>query len=92
VVRCDHDCHVVELCSEPGCRRLRRRIGGWCDLHTPATTEPAVMAYAFDLTATQTEELRRQVEADAQPLFIAAIAYILASQAGHVVDVALEAH
>lgn len=75
-VRCDCHCHVVELCVEPGCRRLARRLGGWCELHAPRPVEP--VGVAFDLTDEQLANIRAQVEADAMPLFVAALGFILA--------------
>lgn len=75
VVRCDCHCHVVELCREPGCRRLSRLAGGWCNLHDP---RPAPIGIAYDLTDAQLANIRDQVEADAMPLFVAALGFILA--------------
>lgn len=74
-VRCDCHCHVVELCVEPACRRLSRRTGGFCDLHAP---RPDPVGVAYDLTDEQLDHIRDQVEADAAPLFVAALGFILA--------------
>lgn len=77
VVRCDCPCHVVELCGEPGCRRVARLAGGWCNLHDPRP-KPELVGVAYDLTDEQLANIRAQVEADAQPLFVAALGFILA--------------
>lgn len=76
----------VILCAEPGCPRAAA-YRSRCIEHS--ATPPRVTSIAHDLSDAEYAKLRAQVAADAAPLFLLALQFILGRQVKTIVDEAL---
>lgn len=76
----------VTLCAEPDCGRAAR-WDSYCVEHAPRP--PLVTPFSHDLSDAEYAQLRARVAADAAPLFLLALQFLLGQQVQAIVEEAL---